>query len=78
MVQAQAWLGLPRGTARGATGMLRLIAVGRLRQGPEADLFARYNARLRPQLAVTEIAEGRGAAAVVKRREALGLGNRIA
>ena len=50
--------------------MLRLIAVGRLREGPEAELFARYNARLRPQFAVTEITEARGAAAEVKRREA--------
>jgi 23S rRNA (pseudouridine1915-N3)-methyltransferase len=49
--------------------MLRLIAVGRLRDGPEAELFARYNARLRPKLAVTEIAEARGAPAEVKRRE---------
>ena len=30
--------------------MLHLIAVGRLRDGPEAELFARYNARLRPSL----------------------------
>ena len=37
--------------------MLRLIAVGRLRDGPEAELFARYNARLRPKFAVTEVAE---------------------
>ena len=49
--------------------MLRLIAVGRLRDGPEAELFARYNARLRPGIAVTEIAEARGAPAEVKRRE---------
>lgn len=49
--------------------MLRLIAVGRLRDGPEAELFARYNARLRPKFAVTEIPEARGAAAEVKRRE---------
>ncbi len=49
--------------------MLRLIAVGKLRDGPEAELFARYNARLRPQFAVTEIAEARGAVAEVKRRE---------
>jgi len=32
-------------------------------------LFARYNARLRPALAVTEVAEARGAAGEVKRRE---------
>ena len=49
---------------------MRLIAVGRLRGGPEAELFARYNARLRPALAVTEVAEGRGAPAEIKRREA--------
>jgi 23S rRNA (pseudouridine1915-N3)-methyltransferase len=49
--------------------MLRLIAVGRLRGGPEADLFTRYNMRLRPKFTVTEIAEARGAAAAVKRRE---------
>ncbi|MEJ0018706.1 MAG: 23S rRNA (pseudouridine(1915)-N(3))-methyltransferase RlmH [Acetobacteraceae bacterium] len=49
--------------------MLRLIAVGRLRNCPEAELFARYNARLRPGFVVTEIAEARGAPAEVKRRE---------
>ena len=49
--------------------MLRLIAVGRLRDGPEAELFARYNARLRPKFAVTEVPEARGAPAEVKRRE---------
>jgi len=49
--------------------VLRLIAVGRLREGPEAALFARYNARLRPKFAVTEIPEARGSATEVKRRE---------
>ena len=53
--------------------MLRLIAVGRLRDGPEAELFARYNARLRPGLSLTEIAEARGAPAEIKRREAAAL-----
>jgi 23S rRNA (pseudouridine1915-N3)-methyltransferase len=48
---------------------MRLIAVGRLRAGPEADLFARYNARLRPPMTVTEVPEGRGAPAEIKRRE---------
>ena len=48
---------------------MRLIAVGRLRAGPEAELFARYNARLRPGLEVTEVPEGAGAAAEIKRRE---------
>ena len=50
--------------------MLRLIAVGRLRNGPEAELFARYNARLRPSIALTEVGEARGAAAEIRRREA--------
>ena len=48
---------------------MRLIAVGRLRAGPEADLFARYDARLRPRLSVTEIAEARGSSAEIRRRE---------
>jgi 23S rRNA (pseudouridine1915-N3)-methyltransferase len=48
----------------------RLIAIGRLRPGPEAALFAQYNARLRPPLAVTELPEARGSATEVRRREA--------
>ena len=52
---------------------MQLLAVGRLRDGPEAALFARYNARLRPALTVTEIAEARGAPAEIKRREAAAL-----
>ncbi len=48
---------------------MRLIAVGRLRAGPEAALFERYNTRLRPRLAVTELPDGYGAPAEVKRRE---------
>ena len=52
---------------------LRLIAIGRLGTGPEAALFARYAARLRPPLAVTEIAEARGSPAEIKRREAAAL-----
>jgi len=53
--------------------MLRLIAVGRLRGGAEAELFDRYNARLRPKFELTEIAEGRGTPAEVRRREASAL-----
>jgi 23S rRNA (pseudouridine1915-N3)-methyltransferase len=49
--------------------MLHLIAVGRLRDGPEAELFARHNARLRPKFTLTEIAEARGSTAELKRRE---------
>ncbi len=48
---------------------MKLIAVGRLRSGPEAELFARYAERLRPGLDLTEVAEARGAPAEVKRRE---------
>jgi len=47
----------------------RLLAVGRLRPGPEAALFAQHNARLRPPLAVTEIPEARGTAAERRLRE---------
>jgi 23S rRNA (pseudouridine1915-N3)-methyltransferase len=50
--------------------MMRLIAVGRQRDGPEAALLARYQARLRPVLVVTEIPEAHGAPAEIKRREA--------
>ncbi len=53
--------------------MLHLIAVGRLRAGPEMDLFSRYNARLRPALVVTEIPEARGTPAEAKRREGTAL-----
>jgi 23S rRNA (pseudouridine1915-N3)-methyltransferase len=53
--------------------MLHLIAVGRLRAGPERDLFDRYSARLRPPLALTEIAEARGTPAEIRRREGAAL-----
>ena len=53
--------------------MLHLIAVGRQRDGPEAELFARYNARLRPRFVVSEIPEARGAPAEIKRREGAAL-----
>ncbi len=52
---------------------MHLIAVGRLRDGPEAELFARYNVRLRPAFTLVEIPEGRGAPAEVKRREGTAL-----
>jgi 23S rRNA (pseudouridine1915-N3)-methyltransferase len=48
---------------------MRLIAIGRARDTPEAALFARYAARMRPSLDLSEIGEGRGAPAEVKRRE---------
>ena len=52
---------------------MQVIAVGRLRTGPEAELFARYSERLRPPLALIEVAEARGALAEVKRREGAAL-----
>ncbi len=36
------------------------MAVGRLRPGVEAELFAHYNARIRPAISVTEIVEKGG------------------
>jgi 23S rRNA (pseudouridine1915-N3)-methyltransferase len=48
---------------------MRLIAVGRLRAGPEAEIFARYAGRLRPGLTVAEITEARGSPAEISRRE---------
>ena len=52
---------------------VHLIAIGRLREGPEAALFERYAARLRPRLTLTELHEARGAPAEVKRREGAAL-----
>jgi 23S rRNA (pseudouridine1915-N3)-methyltransferase len=48
---------------------VHVIAVGKLRSEPEAMLLARYSARLRPKLTMTEIPDGRGAPAEVRRRE---------
>ncbi len=48
---------------------MRLIAIGRLRPGPEQALFDRYNDRLRPRLEVTEIPEAEGAPTEIRRRE---------
>lgn len=47
-----------------------LIAVGKLRPGPERTLFDRYAIRLRPKLDVQEIGEGPGSPTEAKRREA--------
>ena len=52
---------------------MNLIAIGRLRSGPELDLFDRYNKRLRPRLTVAELPEERGTPTVVKRREGVAL-----
>ena len=47
----------------------RLLAIGRIKPGPEAALFAQHNARLRPPLEVSEFAEARGIPAEIRRRE---------
>jgi 23S rRNA (pseudouridine1915-N3)-methyltransferase len=52
---------------------MHVIAIGRLRGGPEAELFERYNTRLRPHLMVTELPEARGTPALVKRKEGAAL-----
>jgi 23S rRNA (pseudouridine1915-N3)-methyltransferase len=52
---------------------MHLIAIGRLRGGPEFELFDRYNTRLRPRLTVVELPEERGTASVVKRKEGAAL-----
>jgi 23S rRNA (pseudouridine1915-N3)-methyltransferase len=52
---------------------MHLIAVGRMREGPEAALFQLYNNRLRPRLEVAEVPVGRGSPSVIKRQEAAAL-----
>ncbi len=52
---------------------LHVIAIGRLRDGPEAALFSRYAARTRPHPGLTELPEARGAPAEAKRRESASL-----
>ena len=49
--------------------MMRVIAIGRSRDRPEAELFARYSGRIRPALTLTELADGKGSPAEIKRRE---------
>ena len=46
-----------------------ILAVGRLKPGPERDLYELYAARLRPPPSVIEIPEARGSAAEIRRRE---------
>jgi 23S rRNA (pseudouridine1915-N3)-methyltransferase len=52
---------------------MRLFAIGRLRAGPELDLFERYRARIRPKLELTELPEARGSAAEMQLREGAAL-----
>jgi 23S rRNA (pseudouridine1915-N3)-methyltransferase len=55
------------------TSRIGIVAVGRLKPGPERDLFEHYAARLRPTPTVTEIAEARGSPAEIRRREGAAL-----
>jgi 23S rRNA (pseudouridine1915-N3)-methyltransferase len=52
---------------------VRLIAIGRLRAGPEAELFARYAARLRPRLDLRELPDATGSPAEIRKREGAAL-----
>ena len=52
---------------------LHILAIGRMRDAPEAALFARYAARLRPAPVLAELPEARGAEAEIKRREGAAL-----
>ena len=49
---------------------MRLIAVGRMRNGPEATLFRHLQQQIRPALVLTEIAEARGNPDEIRQREA--------
>ena len=51
----------------------RLLAIGRMKPGPEAALFAQHNARLRPPLEVSEVLEARGSPSEIRRREGAAL-----
>ncbi|QDH16968.1 23S rRNA (pseudouridine(1915)-N(3))-methyltransferase RlmH [Swingsia samuiensis] len=52
---------------------MKLIAIGRLKSGPEKELFERYSKRLRPSLSVVEISPSKGSVYEQKRRDALSL-----
>ena len=49
---------------------MRLLAIGKAGIGPEAELFSRYAARIRPSLTLAEFSPGQGSVAEIKRREA--------
>jgi 23S rRNA (pseudouridine1915-N3)-methyltransferase len=49
---------------------VRLLAIGKAGSCPEAELFARYAARIRPRLTLAEFSPGQGNMAEIKRREA--------
>ena len=50
---------------------MRLLAIGKASSAsPEAELFARYAARIKPALVLVELTPGHGTPAEIKRREA--------
>lgn len=50
--------------------MMRLIAIGRMKSGPERDLFERYVKRIHPRLDLHEIPEARGSSPEIRRKDA--------
>ncbi|WP_048846366.1 23S rRNA (pseudouridine(1915)-N(3))-methyltransferase RlmH [Tanticharoenia sakaeratensis] len=52
---------------------MRIAAIGRMKSGPERELFDRYAVRVRPKLDLVEIPDARGAVAEVRRRESAAL-----
>ncbi len=52
---------------------MRLLAIGRQRQTPEAALFERYAVRIKPRLLVQEFNDGTGSPVEIKRKEAAAL-----
>jgi 23S rRNA (pseudouridine1915-N3)-methyltransferase len=58
---------------RTTTNRVVLLAVGKLKPGPERALWEHYAARLRPPPELVEIAEARGSPAEIRRREGAAL-----
>ncbi|KXV15915.1 23S rRNA (pseudouridine(1915)-N(3))-methyltransferase RlmH [Gluconobacter oxydans] len=52
---------------------MKLVAIGRLKAGPERELFERYAGRIRPALTVTELAPSKGSVQEQKRKDAAAL-----
>jgi 23S rRNA (pseudouridine1915-N3)-methyltransferase len=52
---------------------MRVLAIGRAKSAPEATLFFRYAARIKPALTLHEFDDGHGAPVEIKRREAAAL-----
>ena len=61
-----------------ASARLRIVAIGRDTKGPEADLVARYAARLQPRPDIVALPDGTGSPAEIKRREADAILRRLA